>query len=269
MLPESIVRSRQNPIYKQLRLLLRRDRRHQERAFLVEGPRFINDALATGAIPTLLAYSEAQASDADWLEIPGVPFRILDDQLFSSISDTVASQGVVAIFPIPALEPPAGRNPFLLIVDGVQDPGNLGTLIRSAAGAGATQVVALTGTVDPWAPKTVRAAAAAHFLVPVVTMSATELADRLPHPCLLAAADASGTTFYDECDLTGPVAVIVGSEGNGLSPTTLMLDPLLVSIPLASRLESLNAAVAGSIVLFEASRQRREQGKIPKTLVSG
>lgn len=269
MQPESIIRSRQNPFFKQLRLLLRRDRRHQERAFLVEGPRIIADALASGAIPTLLAYSEAQASSADWIEIPGVPTRILDGELFSSISDTVASQGMLAVFPIPVLEPPPGRNPFLLIVDGVQDPGNLGTLIRSAAGAGATQVVALPGTADPWAPKTVRAAAAAHFLVPVVMLSVSELADHLPRPCRLVAADASGATFYNECDFTGPISVIVGSEGKGLSSGTLMLDPLMVSIPLATGLESLNAAVAGSIILFEASRQRRDQSKLTKTLVSG
>ncbi len=100
-------------------------------------------------------------------------------------------------------------------------------------------------------------------------MSVAELADRLPQPCLLAAADATGATPYDECDLTGPSAVIVGSEGSGLSPATLRLDPLLVSIPLSSRLESLNAAVAGSIILFEASRQRGQQSKIQKTLVSG
>ncbi len=269
MQPESIIRSRQNPIYKQLRLLLRRDRRHQERAFLVEGPRFISDALATGAMPTLVAYSEAQVSDADRLDLTGVPFRVFDEHLFSSISDTVASQGVLAVFPIPALEPPADREPFLLIVDAVQDPGNLGTLIRSATGAGATQVVALPGTTDPWAPKTVRAAAAAHFLVPVVTLSASELAGQLPSQCRLVAADASGGTRYDECDLTGPIAVIVGSEGSGLSQGTFMLDPLLVSIPLTSGLESLNAAVAGSIILFEASRQRRNSRKITKTLVSG
>ncbi len=104
---------------------------------------------------------------------------------------------------------------------------------------------------------------------PVSTVSPAELSALLPRPCLLLAADAAGATSYDACDLVGPIAVVVGSEGNGLSAATLMLDPLLISIPLISGLESLNAGVAGSIILFEASRQRRAQGKILKTLDSG
>ena len=235
----------------------------------MEGPRYIADAIATGAIPSLVARSESHAGNDDWPEFPGVVPRILDDELFSSLSDTVASQGVLAVFPFPQVRIPPERNPFIVIADGIQDPGNLGTLIRSAAGAGATQVMTLPGTVDPWAPKTVRAAAAAHFLIPVSTVSPAELSALLPRPCLLLAADAAGATSYDACDLVGPIAVVVGSEGNGLSAATLVLDPLLISIPLISGLESLNAGVAGSIILFEASRQRRAQGKILKTLDSG
>lgn len=268
MPPESIVRSRQNPIYKQIRSLLRRDRRHQERAFLVEGPRFIADAIAAGATPTLVALSESYASDAAWLDtLPRSP-RILDDELFGSLADTVTSQGAIAVFPFPAIEPPTGRSPFILIADGIQDPGNLGTLIRSAAGAGATQVVTLSGTVDPWSPKTVRAAAAAHFLVPVATMTLDELTTTLGEGCLVVAADAAGDTPYDEVDLTGSLAIIVGSEGSGLSAGTRALGPLPIAIPLDAGLESLNAGVAGSIVCFEASRQRRNRAKSRKTPVS-
>jgi TrmH family RNA methyltransferase len=256
---ESIVRSRQNPIYKQLRSLLRRDRRHQERAFLVEGPRFIADAIAAGATPTLVALAESFASSADWLDALTVAPRILDDDLFASVSDTVTSQGALAVFPFPELEPLAGQPPFMLVADGIQDPGNLGTLIRSAACAGVTQVVALPGTVDPWSPKVVRAAASAHFIVPVSIMTFAELELSLPSSCLVVAADAVGSRPYDEVALAGPLAIIIGSEGRGLSAGTLALDPLLISIPLNAGLESLNAGVAGSIVLFEASRQRRLQ----------
>lgn len=268
MPPESIVRSRQNPIYKQIRSLLRRDRRHQERAFLVEGPRFIADAVAAGAIPSLFVLAESFASTVDWLEIPGRSPRLMDDELFESLTDTVTSQGVLAVFPFPIVAPKPDRAPFMLIADGVQDPGNLGTLIRSAAGAGATQVVALSDTVDPWAPKTVRAAAAAHFLVQVSVTSSADLTSLLPAGLRLVAADASGPERYDQCDLSGPLALIVGSEGKGISKDVLVLDPVLVSIPLESGLESLNAGVAGSILLFEASRQRRERANRAKTPVS-
>lgn len=260
MSPESIVRSRHNPVYKQVRSLLRRDRRHQERAFLVEGPRFIADAQRFGAKPQLLVLAE---SFAESLDVPPAAFhgaRIFDNELFSSITDTVTSQGMVGVFPFPDLAPDPSAVPFLLIADGVQDPGNLGTLIRSAAGAGATRVITLSGTVDPWSPKTVRAAAAAHFVVPVETMSFDALAGILPADMTVIGADADGSTRYDEVDLSGPLALIVGSEGAGLSAVTRERADRLVSIPLAGDVESLNAGVAGSILLFEASRQRRRSG---------
>jgi RNA methyltransferase, TrmH family len=265
MPPESIVRSRQNPVYKQIRSLLRRDRRHQERAFLVEGRRFIADAMATGATPSLIALAESLAIDSDTTWLSNSPVRILDDQLFASLTDTVTSQGMLAIFPMPTFLAAVSRVPFIFIADGIQDPGNLGTLIRSAAGAGATQVVALPGTVDPWAPKTVRAAAGSHFLVPIASLSSTELLQTLPSEVTLVAAEASGGRRYDEYDMSGPLAVIVGSEGNGLSAPIVELDPLRVSIPLEADLESLNAGVAGSIIMFEASRQRRSKANRAKT----
>jgi TrmH family RNA methyltransferase len=264
MPPEFVIRSRQNPAYKQIRSLLRRDRRHQERAFLVEGPRFIADAIAHGASPSLLVFAESATESIARFEDPGTTSRIIDDALFDSLADTVTSQGVVAVFPFPDRPEGTSGSPLVVMADGIQDPGNLGTLIRSAAGAGATQVIALPGTVDPWAPKTVRAAAAAHFLVPITTQSIGEAVASLPADCLLIAADASGSVRYDECDLTGPIVLVVGGEGHGLSKEVFDLDPLLVSIPLQGGLESLNAGVAGSIILFEAARQRRNSTKLAK-----
>lgn len=268
MSPESIIRSRQNPIYKQIRSLLRRDRRYRERAFLVEGPRFIADALATGATPSLIAVTETFASSGVSL-VAHAELRVLSDDLMATLSDTVTPQGAIAVFPFPELPPIVDREPLILIADGIQDPGNLGALIRSAAGAGATQVVTLAGTSDPWAPKAVRAAAAAQFLIPLVSVPASALPTILPDRCRLFAADASGTARYDTCDLTGPIAIAVGSEGGGLSPTLMGLEPIVISIHLDSKLESLNAAVAGSVILFEASRQRRKQPRSTKVPVPG
>lgn len=259
MPPETVIRSRQNPIYKQIRSLHRRDRRHQERAFLVEGPRFIRDAMASGAVPLLIAVAESFAPAGDTPLVGSQPPRVFDDELFDSLTDTVTSQGMLAVFSFPERVARPSQVPFVLLADGVQDPGNLGTLIRSAAGAGATEVIALTGTVDPWSPKVVRAAAAAHFLIPVQTAPANELATLIPPSCALVAADARGSACYDEVDLSGPIAVIVGGEGAGLSPATRTLAPVLLSIPLANGVESLNAGVAGSVLLFEAARQRRQQ----------
>ncbi|HET9659365.1 MAG TPA: RNA methyltransferase [Thermomicrobiales bacterium] len=261
MPPETIIRSRQNPIYKQLRSLLRRDRRHQERAFLVEGPRFIADAQRFGAFPDVLVLSESFADSLDVAPEVLHAARIFGDELFSSISDTVTSQGMIGVFPFPEFAPSADGVPFLLVVDGIQDPGNLGTLIRSAAAAGVTRVIALPGTADPWSPKTVRAATAAHFLIPIDTLSFESFVELLPNGISVVAADASGATRYDEANLRGPLALVVGSEGSGLSGELQEMAGQLVSIPLANSVESLNAGVAGSILLFEASRQRRESGK--------
>ncbi len=259
MHPETIIRSRHNPIYKQIRSLLRRDRRHQERAFLVEGPRFIGDAQRFGARPRTLVLSESFAASLDVPEGAFHAARILDDELYASVSDTVNSQGMLGVFLFPDLAPNPAEPAFWLIADGIQDPGNLGTLIRSAAGTGATQVVTLPGTVDPWAPKTVRAAAAAHFIIPIEVMTVEALSETLPAGATVIGADAAGDARYDEIDLSGPIALIVGGEGAGLSTAVRALLDRRVSIPLASEVESLNAGVAGSILLFEAARQRRQR----------
>jgi TrmH family RNA methyltransferase len=261
MPPETIIRSRHNPIYKQIRSLLRRDRRHQERAFLVEGPRYIADAQRFGAKPQMLVLSETLAMSLDLPEDAFRAARIVDDELFSTLSDTVASQGMLGVFSFPDLTPDPAVTPFLVIADGIQDPGNLGTLIRSAAGAGATQIITLPGTVDPWSPKTVRAAAATHFIIPVEAMSFDALVSSLPRGTAVVGADAAGSARYDEIDMSGPLALMVGGEGAGLSTNARGLANQLVSIPLAGEVESLNAGVAGSILLFEASRQRRHSGE--------
>lgn len=257
MSADSIIQSRHNPGYKLLRSLHDRDTREQERAFLVEGPRFIRDAIAAGFQPRLVVVTD-RSRGAESNDLPSdVPLRTMTAALFDTIADTVTSQGMIAVFPIPEPRPPSGVTPLALVVDGVQDPGNLGTLIRSAAGAGATQVVVLTGSADPWAPKTVRAAAGAHFSIPVRRAEPEGLANHLPAGVSLIGADARSARLPDDIDLTGPVALIIGSEGRGLSPSVRSLIDRTVAVPLEGGIESLNAGVAGSILLFEAARQRR------------
>jgi TrmH family RNA methyltransferase len=258
MPPETIIRSRQNSIYKQIRSLLRRDRRHQERAFLVEGPRYIADAIRFGAKPVRIVLSESHADSVELPSDAALLFSVLDDELFASVSDTETSQGAIAVIPFPDLRPDPNKVPLVLVADGIQDPGNLGTLIRSAAGAGATQLVALPGAADPWAPKTARAAAAGHFLLPISTMTVGQLSSTLPPRAVILGADAEAPNSYDHMDLTSSTYIVIGSEGKGLSEPMRRLITARVAIPLDGRIESLNAAVAGSILLFEAARQRRK-----------
>ncbi len=265
MMPEPVIRSRHNPVYKELRSLLRRERRYQERAFLVEGPRFIEDAGRFGFAPRLLAIAESFAATSQSTTGPSIAIRILDDDLFGTLSDTTTSQGMIGLFAFPEISVRSDSPPLLLIADGIQDPGNLGTLIRSAAAAGASQVITLPGTVDPWAPKTVRAAAAAHFVIPIERCSFESLPTAIPMDAAILGADAAGAVSYDRLDLTGPIALFVGGEGHGLSAHAWAMIDHLVTIPLQNGVESLNAGVAGSIVLFEANRQRSLAGSSGKT----
>ncbi|MGH2616844.1 MAG: TrmH family RNA methyltransferase, partial [Thermomicrobiales bacterium] len=143
------------------------------------------------------------------------------------------------------------------LLDRLRDPGNLGTLLRAAAGAGVTAVYLTAGSADAFNPKVVRAGMGAHFrlpLLPLDAMALTELQARVP---LRAVASAAATRSYDTIDWTGPAALVVGGEAEGVSAGLTAWGSEAVGIPLAYEVESLNAAVAGAVILFEASRQRR------------
>lgn len=244
------ISSEQNPDIKRVKALRdRRSVRQAERLCIVEGPRFVSD-VARYTRPWLLVVSESRADD----DFPSSgELLIVPDELFARISDTAAPQGILGVFPFP--EPVlSSATPLLLIADGVQDPGNLGTMIRSAAALGATGVVCAAGTADPFAPKVIRSAAAAHWHVPVLPAEA--LRDELRTVALIV-TDGNAATSIEEMDLTGPVAIAVGSEAHGVSTMTRELPHVVASIPMVREVESLNAGIAASIALYEAQRQRQ------------
>lgn len=248
-----------NPAIALVRSLGRRDRRAGDRAFIVEGQRAVADAVDTGARPRLVLIREGSEELAPALALPPeTRVRIVEARLFDHLSDVQTPQGVLAVFPMPELEPAAGNPPPLtLIVDRLRDPGNLGTLLRAAAGAGVDTVYLTPESVDPWNAKVVRAGMGAHFRVPIRPFdnaAGDGLRERLP---LRVAATADASLSYDAVDWTGPVAVIIGGEAEGVGEALTTWSTCAASIPLASRVESLNAAVAGAVMLFEAARQRR------------
>lgn len=259
-MPDAITSSA-NPAIARVRALLdRRDRRAQEGAFVAEGKRALRDAVAAGVAPSLVLLRDG-TRDALPRDLPlGTPVRPVAARLFDGLSDVAAPQGVLAVLPMPTLPIDPDAVPLVLVIDRVRDPGNLGTLLRTAAGAGATAVYLASETVDPFNPKVVRAAMGAHFRVPLRRLDDAAMADLRRGLPLVAVSRADAATSYDAIDWTGPAALVVGSEAEGVSPAVEALATEAVAIPLAAGVESLNAAAAGAVLLFEAARQRRAVG---------
>jgi len=188
-----------------------------------------------------------------------VPREVLESAL-----STETPQPIAALIEQPSwswdhvFPPNAKAAPLLLILAGVQDPGNLGTILRSAEAFGATAVLSLPGTVSAWNPKAVRASAGSLFRLPLLTVSAEECFQRLRSAGVKIWTTAvHGAEAADRIDLTVPSALIIGNEGNGVPQSLAALADGAVTIPCPGPVESLNAAVAASVLLYEAARQRR------------
>jgi TrmH family RNA methyltransferase len=260
--PRGPITSIHNPAIKRARSLLRRKGRIEERAFLVEGVRAVRDMLAAGVMPERIYLRDTPEDQAAIEEIPdGLPVRLVTPAVLASISDVPHPQGMLAEVRMDAIDTEPRHDvwqaPFVVVADGIRDPGNLGTMLRSAAGAGVTEVLVTPESVDPFNPKCVRAAMGSHFLVSIREVTFDQLAERLAGLALVAIADANGDLTYDEPDWTQSCAVVVGGEAFGHHAEVTRLASANVRIPLARNLESLNAGVAGSHVILEVSRQRR------------
>ncbi len=256
----AVIYSSDNPSIKLVRSLRQRKTREAERLFLVEGERLIEDMFGMRVNPRLVFLREDQAHRAENLANLAIePFeiKIVAQKLFDSLSDTVTPQGILALVPFLTLSPVTSEKPLIVVVDSMTDPGNLGTLLRVAAGAGATIVYLTKGAVDPYNPKVVRAGMGAHFRIPIAWLDETEKSRIISDCPTRVLADASGEIDYENVDWTSPVAVLLGPETGGFSVEIRELATTRVRIPLQNTLESLNAAVAGAVILFEANRQRR------------
>jgi TrmH family RNA methyltransferase len=202
------------------------------------------------------------AEDIALLDLAGnSPVRVVAPRLFDSLTDLPHPQGILAVVSmddLPRERPDRKFGPdLLLIADGMRDPGNLGTLIRSATGAGVSTIWLTPDTVDPFNPKCVRAAMGAHFRISLYQANELELRRRIEGLDVVAVADPSGDENYDDVDWTLPSAIIVGGEAFGPTASIRDLATANVRIPLKGEVESLNAGVAGSLLIFEAARQRR------------
>lgn len=256
-----VIRSPSNQLLRYVRSLQRRQVRQAERAFVVEGRRAVRDAMNAGAIPRWLILREGETAPAS--DSP-VAVRVVARDLFDKLGETVSPQGILSVFPFPSLPIHQPATPLFLVVDRIRDPGNLGTLLRTAAAAGVTAVYCADETVDPFNPKVVRAGMGAHFRVPILELDDAHVASIRQSTSLRVLADLGELASYDAVDWRKPATLIVASEADGPSPEARALATEAVTIPMESGVESLNVAVAGSIILFEAARQRRMRAVPPQ-----
>ena len=259
-----VITSAHNPKIQQIRALLaRRQERQLAQSFVVEGVRLVEEALHSGWQPQSVFFTEQLSLRGknllDGFSSSGVEVEEITPQLMDSLSETEASQGILAIFTLRSLPLPGSLN-FVLILDSLRDPGNLGTLLRTALAASVQAVLLTSGTVDPFSPKVLRSGMGAHFRLPILPSSWDEIqaicqVNANPPLNIFLAEGHQGTPCW-ELNLRQPLALIVGSEAEGASDQARRLANGLVKIPMPGGSESLNAAVAGSILIFEIVRQR-------------
>ena len=257
--PVPVVSSRANSRVKQLRAAFAGHARLSGGMVAIEGDHLLAEALRSGMVLKTVFVSERREVPA--IVPRGVEVLRLTDEVFESVVETRAPQGVAALIvpPIPTMDAVLRGTPLILIAVGLQDPGNLGTLVRSAEAFGASGVLTTPGTVSAWNQKALRASVGSVFRMPVVAATAEEIAGLKSQGVRLLAAvgfDDSETVAAQEMDFSTGCALMIGNEGAGLTAEWIDMADARVTIPCPGPVESLNAAIAGSLLLYEASRQR-------------
>ena len=262
-MPREIVTSRANPLIKRLRALLAGAA--AEGVAVLEGFKLVEEALSAGLqIPDVALTPHAlerHAALAARLEERGAALRIVTSSVLDALSEASASQGLLAIAGRPVFDEDAMFHgvPLIVVAAGIQNPGNLGALLRTAEAAGATGAYVTADSADTMSWKALRGAMGSAFRLPHVTgIGAEEAMARLARRRVRTVAALAGASErYDAFDFTGPVALLFGNEGAGLPAVIASRADARVRIPIAPAVESLNVGVAAGILLFEAARQRR------------
>jgi len=258
-----MITSSQNPKIKLVRQLLNQSKaRKKKGAFVLEGIRLLEEAVNTEFSPQLLLYTTELDQRGCQLvkdfESRGVVSEETLPEVLRSVSDTETPQGILAVYPLFSLPLPDPAD-FLLIADEIRDPGNLGTILRSALAAGADGVLLSPGTVDPFSPKVVRAAMGSHFYLPILTTS-WEGIKTITRDLTIFLADMNAGADLWQSNLRDPLAIIIGGEAHGPGKSSRDLANHAIHIPMNEKSESINAAAAGAVLLFEVRRQRTMPG---------
>lgn len=225
----------------------------------IEGDHLLEEALRSGMVLKTVFVSERRTLPPT---LPrGIEVLRLTEEVFHSVVETQSPQGIAALLvpPVRTLDDVPRTSPLLLIAAGLQDPGNLGTLVRSAEAFGTAGVLTTPGTVSAWNQKALRASVGSVFRIPVVAVNASQISDLRHRGVRLIAAvgrQEQGVLTLEEADFRGACALMIGNEGSGLAEEWMAMCDARVTIRCPGPVESLNAAIAGSLLLYEASRQR-------------
>lgn len=268
-----MITSSNNQQLKQVSALQKKAKeRREKKAFVVEGPKMVLEAPAEWLKAVYVSESyENNPENRTALRELGekckknqAAFEIVADSVFKNVSDTQTPQGIMAVVTMPEYHLEQllrGEKTHLLILESIQDPGNLGTMIRTGEGAGISGIIMNKTTVDLFNPKTIRSTMGSIYRVPFLVTE--DLADTMhklkENGVSLYAAHLKGQHSYDEENYTKACGFLIGNEGNGLSDEIADLADTYIRIPMEGRVESLNAAISATLLMYEANRQRRNQ----------
>ena len=253
------ITSRENPIYKLIKTLSQKKVRESSGLFLVEGTRLLEEANNRGVKIKYLIISETVENVPNINQ--GCQVLRLPNNLFKKVSDTVSPQGIIAVaeqIEISLADIMLGADPLVIVLNGLQDPGNLGTIIRTSAAAGATAVLLTEGTVDLYNPKVIRSTMGSLFQVPIVNdLDDNEAVKWLNYHLInIIVADLDSEEYYYSVNLKEPFALVIGNENRGPNDIWREAAYKKIKIPILGSTESLNASVAAGIILYDAVRQR-------------
>lgn len=258
-----MITSTSNPqVKKLLQLQSKSKARNEEKVFLVEGVRMFLEVPEKDVEKVYISETLYNRKKLE-LKLERFSYEILADNVFKYVSDTKTPQGILCVVRQKEYildELLQTENPHFVVLDNLQDPGNLGTIVRTAEGAGVTAVLMSRDTVDIYNPKTIRSTMGSIFRMPFLYVEdLTELLREFRKRGIFSyAAHLQGRQSYDKEDYTKGTAILIGNEGNGLRDKVTENADILVQIPMCGKVESLNAAIAASVLMFEVSRQRRK-----------
>lgn len=254
-----LILSRDNPFYKQLVKLADSARqRHKAQQTLLDGAHLLAAYLDVGKKPQHIFLNQTAWQDPEIKQLlhrtTDIPFTQLDNKLWSELSDLKTPTGLITLIDFP--QATQREHQFVLLLENIQDPGNLGSIIRSAAAADCDALYLSPDCADVWSPKVLRAAMGGHFVLDIYEQQ--NLSDTLKqfHGTTLASSLQAEQRLYD-CDLSGKLALLFGNEGAGISPALQALVNQTFIIPMPGKVESLNVAAAAAVCLFEVVRQRK------------